>query len=64
MDYKELKAKAALDAEADAKKRRELYAYARSKKFTGVQSRRLSATSKEVIDRMALERDGKRKLKG
>lgn len=59
MNYEELKAKAAQDAEAELKKRRELYAYARSKKFTGVESRRLSATSKEVIDKMALERDGK-----
>lgn len=57
MDYKELKTKTEQERLSMLKKRRELYAYARSKNFTGAESRRLSATSREVIDKMALERD-------
>jgi len=52
-ELQELREAAARDVATLRKKTKELYRYARDKGFTYAEARRLAATSREKIDRLA-----------
>ncbi len=53
-ELEELREQARKDRAVELSKRKELYRYARGKGFSGIESRILSGTSKEKINRLSL----------